>query len=335
MSASGAHARDPRVTVVVVPRDHFSHAAEALESLLENTRIPYRLVYVDGASPPALRDHLRQRARERGFTLLRTEHYLTPNRARNLGLAEARSEYVVFLDNDVFVAPGWLEAAVRCADETGAAVVSPLNCEMLPLHQTIHFAGGEAAVREDRCGGRVERHIVDEILLQGTPVADVRLERTPTGCAEFHGMLVRRSIFEVIGPLDEAMLSTRENLDFCMLVKQAGGTIWLEPDSRITYLTLPLAWSDVPYFTLRWSDAWDRASFDHFRRKWDLALDAYFERQYRILGWRRRLLLEAFVLRRLPSTRLRGWLAQLVFPLERRLNAWWVRHCERRGAAPA
>ena len=35
-----------------------------------------------------------------------------------LGLERATTLYVAFLDNDVVVEPGWLEALVRCAEES-------------------------------------------------------------------------------------------------------------------------------------------------------------------------------------------------------------------------
>ena len=105
-------------------------------------------------------------------------------------------------------------------------------------------------------------------------------------------MLVRREALAQVGGLDEAMLSTPENLDFCMAIAGAGGSIWLEPRSRITYLPPdPLRLADLPYVALRWSDAWDLASFRHLREKWGLVEDAYFEEQYRLLGWRRRELM--------------------------------------------
>ena len=55
--------------------------------------------------------------------------------------------------------------------------------------------------------------------------------------------MVRTEMFRTIGPFDEAMLSVRENLDFCMTVTNAGGSIYLEPASVITYLggAAPLA----------------------------------------------------------------------------------------------
>jgi GT2 family glycosyltransferase len=322
----------PKATVVVVPRDHWGDTEESLQSILADRSEPFELVVVDGASPPATARFLREAAARHGFRLLRTDHPLSPNEARNLGARGVRTPYVAFVDNDVVVAAGWLGALVCCAEQTGAAVVGPLNFEGRPLHTTVHFAGGEARIELREGKGREEPHLVD-VIRKGEPPR----ERTPTGCAEFHCMLVRTADFERVGGLDEGMLSTRENLDFCMAVAQAGGSVYLEPASRITYLPPdPLRLSDVPYFALRWSDAWDRASFDHLRAKWGLALDDYFEKQYRILGWRRReLLMKGCLLRFLPSDRLRIAAERALRPLERAANAWLARRHAARRALPA
>src|SRR6266446_7089379 len=141
---------EPDVTVVVVPRERFSVARRALECLLSETTYPFRLVYIDGASPRPVKRYLEAEARRSGFRLLRSEHHLSPTEARNLGLREAAgTRYVVFIDNDVLVRAGWLEALVGCADETDAWLVGPLYCFGEPPFSTIHMAGGR---RTSRCG---------------------------------------------------------------------------------------------------------------------------------------------------------------------------------------
>ena len=321
---------EPSVTIVVVPRERISQAHQCLESLYANTDIPFRLVWVDGGSPPRTSSYLRDQARARGFDLVRTDYYLAPNRARNLGLARATTRYVVFMDNDVIVAPGWLGPLVRCADETGAAIVGPLNCEGPPLHEIIHFAGGECGVRQEEVDGRIERHMVDRIHRQGQRLAQVRhlVQREQTSAAEFHCLMARTDIFDKIGPFDEALLTVRENLDFCLAAAQAGGTIYLEPASIITYLAYePLTWRDIPYYMLRWNDMWTLSSLHRFRDKWSLTEDEYFQRQYRNLQrWRRRAYLIRPLFRRVPSRMIRRILERLVAPLERILGRWMLSH---------
>lgn len=309
---------EKQVTIVVVPRDHFSDACESIDSILEHTDVPYSLVYVDGKSPKPVASHIRRLAQQHDFRLIRTEHYLLPNHARNIGARAVETPYMVFIDNDVIVAPGWLQPLIACAEATEAAICSPLNYESRPVFSEIHFAGGDAHVEAVDVDGRTERHIVDNIFKDNVS------ENFVTECAEFHCMMVRTDVFRSLGGLDEHMLSTRENLDFCMAVRDNGYEIYLVPDSKITYLPpLHMKLSDVPYFSLRWSDDFDLKSFHHLIDKWTLTEDDYFEREYRNLGWRRKgLMLRGKLLRWIPTWNMRLPVARALWPLENRVNRW-------------
>jgi GT2 family glycosyltransferase len=281
---------DSEVTIIVAPRERFSYTRESLESIYENTEYPFKLIYVDGNSPSDIRRYLEEQAREKKFQLIRTDYYLSPNHARNLGLRQVNSKYVVFLDNDVIVTPGWLKTLVNCAEETKATVVSPLICQNLPLHSEVHCAGGESGVKVEIKGDITRRKIIEKIYKQGRMVEDIlpQLQRQKTGLAEFHCMIVRTEIFKQIGVLDEGLMNTKEHLDLCMLVTEAGGSIYLEPESLITYVPgLPLKWTDLHFYMLRWSDAWELSSLKHLRNKWNLSEDEYFQNKYESLGRRR------------------------------------------------
>ena len=65
-----------------------------------------------------------------------------------------------------------------------------------------------------------------------------------------------------------------EHTDLCMSVTQAGGSIYYVADAMIWHLIPPpFEPCDYPYFLLRWSDDRNRASVDHFARKWQLDPD--------------------------------------------------------------
>jgi GT2 family glycosyltransferase len=284
---------DCRVIIVVSPRERFSVSIRSLDSIYEHTDTPFDLIYVDGGSPRYVRDHLRKAAAERGFELICSETFLPPNEARNLALRQvaADTRYVVFIDNDVVVSRGWLAALIACAEETGAAVVGPLICQGSPLHSIVHCAGGECGVREIDAGGRRERHLFEKIYSQGKSVAKMapRLRRQPTRLAEFHCMMVRNSVLRETGPLDERILSSREHLDFCMTVAERGGEIYFEPASVVTYLNdARMHASDLHYYMLRWSDAWERNSLIRMAEKWNLSTDGTLGFRLKHVGWRRR-----------------------------------------------
>ena len=305
MQLSPMQDQNPQVTIVVVPRERFSFTQESLESLYRNTKYPFELVYVDNNAPKKVRVYLETQAQAKGFKLVKSDRYLSPNQARNLGLVQVsnQSKYVVFLDNDVVVSPGWLKPLVDCAEETEATVVGPVVCQHEPLHTIIHCAGGEymsaknlvSFLSQETPDEKFKTSIQEKIYLQGKQLADVgnQLQRQPTGFIEFHCMLVRTDLFEQVGLLDEGFCCTKEYIDLAMTVVTAGGTIYLEPASVVTFRTHfpapPLHLSDIPYFMLRWSDASEKDSLRHFVKKWGVAEDEYFQRRYRRLGWRRKI----------------------------------------------
>jgi glycosyltransferase involved in cell wall biosynthesis len=261
--------RTPLVTVAVVPRERFSFAERSLASVLDRTEGQFEVVYVDGNSPAPVQRKLELKAARYDFQLIRRDRYLSPNVARNLAASQVRTKYVVFIDNDDLVAPGWLERLVDCAEESGAWAVGPLYCQGEPEGTEIHMAGGKAHFYESK--GR--RFFHEQHLLCGRPVAKhgSSLQRRPVELLEFHCLLMRMDAFDRFGPLDEGYLSVHEHVDLCLTLRQAGLDVWMEPESVVTYVgPLPLTDDDFPFFSLRWSEAWNQLSVDHFQLKWDI-----------------------------------------------------------------
>jgi GT2 family glycosyltransferase len=230
------------------------------------------LIYVDGGSGPAVATFLRQRAREHDFALIRSDCMLTPNRARNLTLPYLRTQYVAFLDNDALVCDGWLGPLEACANETGAAIVSPLVCIGEPHDEVVHVAGGESHLVEHNGDRRfVETHPGQSKAL-GPMVATV--SRSQCEQFEFHAVLMRTDALDEVGPLDEGLLSLFEHSDLGLRVRERGGTVWLEPAVPVTYLpTQQFRGDDRTFFIARWSDDWNRRSAHRFAEKWRLSAE--------------------------------------------------------------
>jgi GT2 family glycosyltransferase len=299
----------PKVSVVVVPRERFCFAKRSLQSLLDNTEYPHQLVYVDNKSPRRLKRFLSQQAGKGRMEICRSDYYRSPNACRNLGLLNVAkdSEYICFVDNDVVFERGWLEKLVDAAEETQATAVAPLVCQWEPVHKTIHCAGGDY-LPEDEKQAFIEAHqsdtttddartweLKEHIYRQGEKVDEVKheLQRGPVDFVEYHCVMIRADFFEQNGMLDERFQCTKEYIDLAMTIATTGGQIVLEPTSIVTFLSHPpapaVSFEDMPFFALRWSDAWEHDSLKHFQSKWNLATSKYFERRYSKLGWRRRV----------------------------------------------
>jgi GT2 family glycosyltransferase len=314
----------PLVTIVVVPRERFSYSQQSLESIYAETDdFPFELVYVDGGSSPELKVYLEAQSHKKQFTLIRTEHYLSPNRARNIGIQAAHGKYIVFVDNDVLVKRGWLHKLVECAEDTGATVVGTLTCIDCPIHEVIHNGGGETHIEVRSENGKLGRYAVQKSYLEGKRVSKIPDQLTRFQCefVEFHTALVRKSFFDEHGLLDEGLLSTREHIDLCLCAAKVGGTVYCERQSIVTYMTgAEFDWYDYTYFSLRWSDAWDLASFEYFRKKWNVEEDWYFERRYNRLGRRRYRALMRPIISRFPLKDKRNEFADWLQVIERPIN---------------
>jgi hypothetical protein len=263
-------------SVIVTPREAFTHNVRCFARLLECTPAPHRIVYVDGASPGAVAREVARLCARHDVALLRTECVVTPNHARNLALAQLPvaddPPWTAFVDNDAYVNPGWLDGLRACGDDTGAVAVAPLLCIGEPGRADVHVAGGTADI-DDHDGVRrfSESHVHGGDAL--TPLRET-LTRQPCTMFEFHAVLVRSTALRAAVPLDEELRSLLEHIDLSFELRAAGGEIWFEPAVEITYIPgVARRVDDRRYFVSRWSDEWNRSSAARFCEKWDLPAD--------------------------------------------------------------
>lgn len=120
----------PTCDLVVPVHNSLAHLVVALESVLAYTQgVNYRLILVDDASDQRTAGYLTEIAAQRPGTLL---HRLPENqgfvRAANLGLRCAEAPFVLLLNTDVVVTPGWLEGLLEVAEQDATiGAVNPLT----------------------------------------------------------------------------------------------------------------------------------------------------------------------------------------------------------------
>ena len=197
------------VSVVVVTYDAPVFTRLTLDSLLGCTEYPnYEVVVVDNGSADATRGYLRELAARHPHVRLIENH---ANRgfpaATNQGIAAARGEVVVLLNNDVLVAPGWMSRLVRHVEERGTCLVGPVTNRI----------GNEAEIRVDyttwdgflefarRRGAERDGHAF-------------RIHTLTMFC-----LAAPREVIELLGPLDEQFgVGTLEDDDYSMRARRAG-----------------------------------------------------------------------------------------------------------------
>jgi GT2 family glycosyltransferase len=258
----------PRATIVMIARERHALTETALDSLVQNTARPYRLIYTDSQTPDWLWQKLQQRAPEWGLELMRRTGRLWPQALRNLVLDSLDTDYVVFIDNDVLVSPGWLEKLIACADETNAGIVGPLYLWGDGIKPPmIHMAGGFLK-RTKTAEGEILAQLHH---LENEDYAKVATQLSRKQCdnVEFHCMLVRTAALKQMGGFDENILNVHEHVDVSLAMQKLGWATYMEPAAQVNFLHFaPYRLEDLAVFRWRWAKASTEASIQAFCDKW-------------------------------------------------------------------
>jgi glycosyltransferase involved in cell wall biosynthesis len=303
------------VELVVIPRERYSGTLAQLGRLLATLPAHVKVTLVRGGMPDRLARNVVALDGGR-VRVVGPARHLAPNAARSIGLRTASARYVVFIDNDVDPSPGWLEALVQAAIEEDAWVVRPIVLQRIGDTVTVHESGGDCHLEQyNGVTTLVESHRH----LGGRPEDLSDLHREEVELFEFHTVLFDRARLLAIGGPDEQMRSLADHLDLALRVRSAGGSVWLEPASRTTYVVpqrLPLR--DLPFFLGRWSPTWTDLSRKAFYEKHGVndPEDPYYTWRYadlhRSYAWLPIGRAASFVLRRPVTHRVASRFDQLV-----------------------
>jgi O-antigen biosynthesis protein len=213
----------PEVSVVIVAYGGLAWTERALAALLDHTDPVYELIVVDNPAGDGTSELL---AREvEGAVLLLNATNVGFSAACNQGAAHARGRYLAFLNNDLFVHPGWLPPLLE-ALESHPSVVAAGPC-FLNLDGTLQEAGALLS----RSGAPLDYGSGDD---PRRPVH--RFPRTVDYLAGAC-LLVRRSTFCATGGFDTAFgLGYYEDSDLCLRLAAAGGRTVYEPRSVVTHV---------------------------------------------------------------------------------------------------
>jgi GT2 family glycosyltransferase/glycosyltransferase involved in cell wall biosynthesis len=116
------------VSVIVLNYNQAETTVECLRALATaKSALIHEIIVVDNGSRPDELSALRRRHRTRDFKLVEVGANRFFSEGNNIGAEFATGAYIVFLNNDAFVQPGWIEALCSTMrTDTGVAAVGPM-----------------------------------------------------------------------------------------------------------------------------------------------------------------------------------------------------------------
>lgn len=258
----------PTLSVVIVNHDGAADTLACLASLYANPpAAPFEIIVLDNYSHDGL-----VAAVEQQYPAVR----LAVNTQRegfarnyNRGLALARGQYMLVLNNDTLLHPGALDLllhALEADPATGMAGPRLLD------------STGRTQIDCARRAPTPASYLRDQLLTDmGLPLGRLyagllrrRIERRASGPVEAISgacMLISRAAFERVGPLDEGFKFYYEDTDWCKRFAAHGYSIAFVAEARITHLGDRAA-RKVKVWAKQ-QEYW--GALRYFRRHWGLA----------------------------------------------------------------
>ena len=217
---------DPKVSILIPNKDHTDDLEKCLQSIWKKTTWDnYEIIVIENNSTDPATFAYYEKAKQRydGLKVVTyPEKGFNFSGINNFGRKAAAGDYLLLLNNDVEVRNGdWLTELLRqCAHKGGAAICGAM---LYYPDETLQHAGvitGHSHKYKQKGGsGYLFR------------IATVQDFSAVTGAC----LLVKASVYDEVGGLDEQFAVAFNDVDFCLRVRDAGYRIAWTPYAELTH----------------------------------------------------------------------------------------------------
>lgn len=202
--------QEPRVSVIVLTYNNLDLTKACLHSIETYSDYPnLEVIAVDNASSDDTQSYLAQwekQGKDRIF--IANDTNLGFSAGNNVGLAAASGEYLVILNNDTYVTPGWVRGLVNhLRRHPDAGLIGPVT-NNIGNEARIDIAYADMAQMLKESGEYTRNH----------PGISF-----PIRTAAFFCVMLTRAAYQKVGPMDEQFgVGFFEDDDYCMRLHAAG-----------------------------------------------------------------------------------------------------------------
>jgi GT2 family glycosyltransferase len=221
----------PSVCIIIVHYKGLDILKKCLESVFSTNYRNFQVTLVDNGSNDGSNEFV-ARFYDRKIRLIRSDVNLGFVAGNNLALRQVSADYIVLLNDDVIVDPGWLVELVYEAEEDRS--IGACQPKLRSLQDPKYFEYNGA------CGGMLD--------IYGVPLTRGRifdLAEKDSGqydktaeifWASGAALFLRDSVIREVGLLDEMFYAHMEEIDLCWRMRLAGYRVLSVPKSTVYHL---------------------------------------------------------------------------------------------------
>lgn len=258
--------REDKISILIPNKDHADDLRRCIDSIKErSTYDNYEVIIIENNSTEdATFAYYKTLENQEKIKVVTYEGEFNYSRINNFGAKYATGEYLLLLNNDTqVITMNWLEAMLMYAQRPDVGAV---GAKLYYGDHTIQHAGIVIGLGAHRTAGHTHYKINHDNLGYMGRLCYAQNVSAVTGAC----LMVRRSLFEELGGLDESFKIALNDVDFCLRLRERG------------YLNVFTPFAELYHFesASRGIDIQDEAKAkryeeeaEHFRSKWKEALE--------------------------------------------------------------
>lgn len=261
---------DPMISIVIPNKDHAADLKRCITSILEkSTYENYEIVIVENGSEK--KEIFEYYTSLKEYDNIRVVTYEKPENqngfnysaVNNFGVKQTKGEYILLLNNDTeVITVNWMEELLMYAqrEDVGAA-----GAKLYYGNKTIQHAGVVLQLGAHRTAGHSHYGQSRENLGYMGRLCYAQNVSAVTGAC----LLVKKSLFEEVGGLDESFAISLNDVDFCLKLREKGLLNVFTPFAELYhYESVSRGLDDSG----EKAERYNRESA-HFREKWKTVLE--------------------------------------------------------------
>lgn len=279
----------PLVSIIIANKDHVEDLSRCVESIInKSTYENYEIIIVENNSETEqIKEYYQEISKHPKVQVVTYKGVFNYSKINNYGVSFAKGEYVLLLNNDTeVITEGWIEEMLMYGQREDVGVV---GAKLYYEDKTIQHAGIVIGLGAHRTAGHTHYKVPEANVGYMGKLCYAQNVTAVTGAC----MLVRKSLYEQLGGLDEEYAVALNDVDFCLRVRKLGLLNIFTPFAELYHYESKSRGSDnkKDANAIRYQEESDK-----FKERWKVELsegDPYYNRNFSLdhsdftVNWRK------------------------------------------------